>query len=153
MEIWREVIGQYKVKKLLQKAMINNKISHAYCFSGAQGVGKEAMSLVFAKTLNCEYPIVYNDYLEACNKCPSCKMAAKLQHPNIKIIHSMPTVKLSDKYSISDKLSDSQVDEIREQYENKANDLYKKISITKANQIKIASIREIKKKLSLHLAF
>ena len=149
MEIWNEVIGQSKVKKLLQKAVFNNKISHAYCFSGAQGVGKEAMSLVLAKTLNCEEPTVYEDYIEACNKCPSCKMANKLQHPNIQLIHSMPAVKSTDNNSISDKLSDSQVEEIREQYEIKSNDLYKKISIPKANQIKIASIREIKKKLTM----
>ena len=148
---WNEIIGQKKVKNLLQRAIIENKIANSYCFIGIDGVGKEAVAIEFARTVNCENPIVEADTINACGKCSSCRMTNTLQHPNIKLIYALPSIKAGDKQSgtIADKLTDEQIHDIQEQNALKAADIYHRISIPKATQIRIATVREIKRDLSL----
>jgi DNA polymerase III subunit delta' len=147
---WISIINQKKVKSLLQNAIINNRIAHAYCFVGIDGVGKEAVALEFAKTVNCDSPIISDNNIEACEKCKSCSMASKLQHPNIQLVYSLPTPKAGDKgnSNITDRLSDAQIQEIQEQNALKAVNPYHRITLTKSTQIKIADIREIKRSLT-----
>jgi DNA polymerase-3 subunit delta' len=134
---------------LLQKAILDNRIAHAYCFIGEEGAGKEAIAIEFAKIVNCLSPVINDNSIECCNKCGSCKMANSLQHPNIQLIYSLPTPKAGDSSSISDRLSDEQINEIQQQNELKSLNPYHKIQIPKATQIKIASVREIKRNLGL----
>lgn len=47
-----DVVGQHHVTKTLQNAIIRNKESHAYLFSGPRGTGKTSIDKVFAKALN-----------------------------------------------------------------------------------------------------
>lgn len=49
---WNTIIGQQRVKKILQRAITEQKIPHGYCFWGMEGVGKDALALEFAKTVN-----------------------------------------------------------------------------------------------------
>lgn len=65
---FKKIVGQDYTVKMLQNAVINNKISHAYLFTGPRGTGKTSTAKVFAKTINCEH-IVDG---EACGKCNSC---------------------------------------------------------------------------------
>lgn len=65
-----EVFGQKYVVDILKKSIVNNKIFHAYLFSGPRGTGKTTMAKLFAKLINCEN---LNGYL-ACNECNSCKL-------------------------------------------------------------------------------
>jgi len=148
---WKDIIGQSTVKNLLQRAILENKVSHAYCFIGPEGVGKEPVAIEFAKTVNCEEPVLSNGKIDACGSCVSCRMMSSLQHPNVQIIYSLPSPKAMDsrKDNISDKLSDEQIAEIQEQNSIKATDAYHKIQLGKATQIKIAQIREVKRSLSL----
>lgn len=145
---WNKVSGQKEIKILLQRAILNAHIAHAYCFTGNDGVGKEAMALMFAKVMNCEKPIIEDNNIDACGICPSCKLADKLQHPNIHLIFPLPPFK-SDNENITDNLTETQLNEIREQLDLKADNLYYKIKISKANQILINSIRDIKKELNM----
>ncbi len=147
---WKDIIGQNRVKTLLQRAIIDNKISQSYCFIGGEGVGKDAVSIEFAKAANCQNPIKSENGYEACGECKSCRMTDKLEHPNIHLIFSLPTGTSEGKSSsATDKLSEGQIEEVREQIRLKAKNPYGKISIAKATQIKIVSIREIKRNLSL----
>ena len=61
------IIGQDIIIKTLKNAIVNNKVSHAYIFSGPRGTGKTSTAKVFAKALNC---MNYDD--GPCNKCDSC---------------------------------------------------------------------------------
>ncbi len=63
-----EIVGQKYSITMLKNTIINNKISHAYLFTGPRGTGKTSTAKIFAKTINCENP--KNGI--PCGECPSC---------------------------------------------------------------------------------
>lgn len=48
-----DVVGQEVVVKILKNSILNNKISHAYIFSGPRGTGKTSIAKIFSKAVNC----------------------------------------------------------------------------------------------------
>ena len=63
-----DVVGQKHVTKTLKNAIIRNKESHAYLFSGPRGTGKTSIAKIFAKALNCQF----GQEGEPCNECDVC---------------------------------------------------------------------------------
>ncbi len=63
-----DVVGQDVVVRTLKNAIINNKISHAYLFSGPRGCGKTSIAKIFARIANCEH----NENGTSCNLCVYC---------------------------------------------------------------------------------
>jgi len=68
-QIFHDVVGQEHITKTLQNALLQNKFSHAYLFSGPRGTGKTSAAKIFAKAVNCERAPV----AEPCNECAACK--------------------------------------------------------------------------------
>ncbi len=65
---FEEVIGQPHVVSALKKAILNDRVHHAYLFSGPRGIGKTSLARILARSLNCfEGPT-----LTPCGKCTSC---------------------------------------------------------------------------------
>lgn len=68
-QVFYDVVGQEHITKTLQNALLQNKFSHAYLFSGPRGTGKTSAAKIFAKAVNCEKAPV----AEPCNECAACK--------------------------------------------------------------------------------
>lgn len=149
--MWSNVIGQHRVKEILQRAILSNRVAHAYCLWGNEGIGKDAMALEFARVVNCFSPKRSEGSIEACGECKSCVQASHLQHPNITMVFSLPAGKSSSSDDDSPllRLSDEQIAIIQEQLAMKAQNPYHNINIPNATQIKIASIRDVKKTIGL----
>jgi len=64
-----EVIGQEKAKRFFRRVMAEERIPHAYLFTGIPGIGKTSMATALTMALNCHRPTD----LEACGTCPPCR--------------------------------------------------------------------------------
>ncbi len=63
-----EMIGQEHVLRALVNALDNDRLHHAYLFTGTRGVGKTTVARIFAKSLNCETGVSS----EPCGECSTC---------------------------------------------------------------------------------
>ena len=92
---FKEVAGQEHITRTLMNALQNEKISHAYLFSGPRGTGKTSIAKIFAKAVNCmKAPIS-----DCCCECEICR--------------GIQEGKISDVIEI-DAASNNGVDEIRD---------------------------------------
>ncbi|MGB5803918.1 MAG: DNA polymerase III subunit gamma/tau [Vibrio anguillarum] len=66
---FNEVVGQAHVLTALENALAQNRLHHAYLFSGTRGVGKTTIGRLFAKGLNCETGITATP----CGQCDTCR--------------------------------------------------------------------------------
>lgn len=146
--MWDNVKDQEKAKSVLKNIFKSGKVSHAYVFYGPEGTGKDAAAVEFAKLLNCDDPVNGN---EACDKCKSCTGIDSFRSPLMKYTTALPTGKSSSDEDSNplEKLEKEDFIIYLEEMELKAADKYHKISLPKANDIRISSIRQIKKEIYL----
>ncbi len=98
-QVFEEVIGQQSITRTLQNAISQERVAHAFLFTGARGVGKTSTARILAKALNCER----GPQINPCNQCTTC--------------HEISSGTSMDVIEI-DGASNRGIDEIRELREN-----------------------------------
>ena len=66
---FEQMVGQEHVLRMLMNALDNQRLHHAYLFTGTRGVGKTTLARLFAKCLNCETGITSHP----CGTCKTCE--------------------------------------------------------------------------------
>ncbi|RME43704.1 MAG: DNA polymerase III subunit gamma/tau, partial [Deltaproteobacteria bacterium] len=67
-QTFEDVVGQEHVTKTLHNAILQDRVAHAYLFTGVRGVGKTTVARIFAKVLNCR-----GSGRKPCDACVSCR--------------------------------------------------------------------------------
>ena len=98
-QVFEEVVGQRPITQTLQNAISQERVAHAFLFTGARGVGKTSTARILAKALNCEA----GPQINPCNQCTTC--------------HEISSGTSMDVIEI-DGASNRGIDEIRELREN-----------------------------------
>jgi DNA polymerase III subunit delta' len=138
---WNGIYGQQTVLDILERLIVSSNIPHAFLFTGIDGVGKEVTAIKFASAVNTNG----SDDFHRINQ-----IITSFSEPYIKFIYPLPRGRNeTDESGPFEKLSSDDLDLIKEELLKKKENPYYKISIPKANIIKVNSIRDIKKFLSL----
>lgn len=146
---WKNIIGQDRIKHLLQRMILEQRMPHAMLFTGMEGTGATGLAIEFARTANCLSPVHTADGIDACGFCRSCVQFRHLGHPNLRFTVALPAGKGGE--AESDMKADV-VEDLKAQLQSLAEDPYADVRLPNATQIKIGAIRELKRTLTLSAA-
>lgn len=141
-EYWKGIYGQQSVKDVLSALIASKRLPHAMIFQGPQGSGKDFFALRFANVLHHTNTSSLLDEVDY-------SALTSLDEPLMKFIYPLPAGRNETQddgpYA---KLSKAENDAATEERNKKRENPYYRISIPKAKQIKINSIRDINSFLS-----
>lgn len=89
---FNDLVGQEHVVKTLGNAFNNQRLHHAYLFTGTHGIGKTTIARIIAKCLNCEQGI--SD--QPCGKCSHCTAIAAGNYPDLIEVDAASRTKVED---------------------------------------------------------
>jgi DNA polymerase III subunit delta' len=139
---WKGISGQKSVLDILDRLILSNNIPHAFLFTGIDGVGKEYTAIKLVTALNS---------IDSHNNQHLDQIISNYSEPYIKYIYPLPRGKNeTDESNPFEKLSSDDMDRIQDELQKKKENPYYNFSIPKATKIKVNSIRDIKKFLSLN---
>ena len=97
-QTFHELVGQSHVKQALVNALTQNRLHHAYLFTGTRGVGKTTIARIFAKSLNCDEGISASP----CGQCSSCTDIEAGRYIDLLEIDAASRTKVEDTREILD---------------------------------------------------
>jgi DNA polymerase-3 subunit delta' len=137
---FKDIIDQEVAKKILQGAIREKRIAHAYLFTGPAGAGKWLTAIELAKAVNCQ-----KGEQDSCDECLSCKKISHLTHPDLTLIFPLPPVSSSRK---SKKEKEEEEQRNRNRFiEEKLAEPYKIVRYEKPGSISIEEVRNAQRSL------
>jgi DNA polymerase-3 subunit gamma/tau len=89
---FHEMVGQEHVLRALINALDNDRLHHAYLFTGTRGVGKTTIARIFAKCLNCEQGVSS----QPCGQCSSCQEISEGRSVDLLEVDAASRTKVED---------------------------------------------------------
>ncbi|WP_026375189.1 DNA polymerase III subunit gamma/tau [Aestuariibacter salexigens] len=93
-----ELVGQEHVVAAISNALDNNRLHHAYLFTGTRGVGKTTIARIFAKSLNCETGMSATP----CGQCGTCQEIEQGNYVDLLEIDAASRTKVEDTRELLD---------------------------------------------------
>ncbi|MCW9014284.1 MAG: DNA polymerase III subunit gamma/tau [Gammaproteobacteria bacterium] len=93
-----EMVGQDHVLRALINALDEERLHHAYLFTGIRGVGKTTVARIFAKSLNCETGVTSTP----CGECAACKAIAEGRFIDLIEVDAASRTKVEDTRELLD---------------------------------------------------
>ena len=103
-----DILGQERPKRILTRALAENKLPHAYLFYGAEGLGRFKTALTLAQALLCR-----ESEGDSCGACSACKRVAKENHPDVIVVRP-ESRKGAKEWIIDPDLGTIRIEQIRE---------------------------------------
>ncbi len=97
-QFFKDMVGQEHVLRALINALDNQRLHHAYLFTGTRGVGKTTIARILAKCLNCEQGITS----EPCGTCNSCVEISEGRFVDLIEVDAASRTKVEDTREILD---------------------------------------------------
>jgi DNA polymerase-3 subunit gamma/tau len=97
-QTFSELVGQQHVVDAITNALENDKLHHAYLFTGTRGVGKTTIARIFSKSLNCEQGQSANP----CSKCGTCQDISEGRFVDLLEIDAASRTKVEDTRELLD---------------------------------------------------
>jgi len=85
--LFKELLGQEKVKELLLQSVREERVPHAQLFLGSKGSSNLALALAFAQYVGC----TNKQEEDSCGECPSCVKHKKFSHPDLHFVFPVAT--------------------------------------------------------------
>jgi DNA polymerase-3 subunit gamma/tau len=94
--IFKDVISQEHIVRIIENSIKNNKIHHAYVLTGIRGIGKTTFARILAKALNCEGNGSTSPVVEPCLQCANCVAIEESRHQDVIEIDAASNTGVSD---------------------------------------------------------
>jgi len=138
-----QVVGQTETLKSWETLLQSGRYGHAHILAGNAGVGKDALALHIAATVNCR-----SKENKPCGVCLPCRQLKNLEHPELHLVFALPRRSASQTDPFAG-MKENEMDLINGELAKKIAWPYYRMEIDGANDIRISAIRKLRKDIYL----